>query len=485
MTKARDLADLATNDVLETTSTGVDVTGTVTADGATFDGYVTVNNSMDLNGSLYPDAIFMMDSKPVVFGSDTDVEVFWGGSYLNLQTKGNDIRIMDGLDTKLIWDASAERLGIGTSSPDASLHVNKDGGTSADVARSAKFESGATNSAPDVLIIDADNSSIRPSLKIKSGAGDIFNVMSDGNVGIGTSSPSENLHIVDSAFATLQIESTGASSDPELLLTNDNGGASEWSLRLDKSKSDIFQIRYNNASKMILDTSGNVGIGVTNPDTPLVVANGMKTVVSDSGIHNAVRMDNSYAAGITAGAAITWQQSGNIKSSIEANTYGSDYMSFKVGGNTERMKIDGDGRVTMPYQPAFAAHVTSAQGISTSWEKANFNGTRLNEGGHYNTSTSRFTAPVDGVYVFNASVLFSSGSAIDSRYAIQIFKNGDRWTGSQAHATPAHDDVSVQQDAIIPLSANDYVEVYVQSNNQSQSTNASTDWTNFSGYLLG
>jgi len=42
-------------------------------------------------------------------------------------------------------------------------------------------------------------------------------------------------------------------------------------LRLDKSNSDIFQIRYNNASKMILDTSGNVGINTTAPVATLHV----------------------------------------------------------------------------------------------------------------------------------------------------------------------------------------------------------------------
>jgi hypothetical protein len=154
-------------------------------------------------------------------------------------------------------------------------------------------------------------------------------ITSTGNVGIGTSSPSENLHIVDSAFATLQIESTGASSDPELLLTNDNGGASEWSLRLDKSNSDIFQIRYNNASKMILDTSGNVGIGTSSPSA--------KLQVEDSG-NVAIKATKSSISSIsldvgTTENAIIWDGSRDLK--------------FMGGssGTAERMRIDSSGNV--------------------------------------------------------------------------------------------------------------------------------------------
>lgn len=85
------------------------------------------------------------------------------------------------------------------------------------------------------------------------------------SVGIGTSSPDENLHVSSSSFTQIKIESTGAATDPELALTNDNGGASEWTLRLDKSDSDKFQLRYNNSAFLTAITSGNVGVGTASP----------------------------------------------------------------------------------------------------------------------------------------------------------------------------------------------------------------------------
>jgi hypothetical protein len=94
-------------------------------------------------------------------------------------------------------------------------------------------------------------------------------ISANGNVGMGTSSPATSLHLVGSTTETLRIESTGIDTDPVLALTNDNGGASEWTLRLDHSEADNFQIRHNNSARLTIDTGGNVGIGTTAPTTQL------------------------------------------------------------------------------------------------------------------------------------------------------------------------------------------------------------------------
>ena len=115
---------------LATTSTGIDVTGTVTADGLTVDGTIASGD------------ITITDTFPLLSLVGTTSGATWNqfvvpdGSYqfrsgtparLNIATNG-DISFYEdtGTTPKFFWDASAESLGIGTSSPSNPLDVNAD-----------------------------------------------------------------------------------------------------------------------------------------------------------------------------------------------------------------------------------------------------------------------------------------------------------------------------------------------------------------------
>ena len=126
--KARDIADLGSNDVLETSSTGLDVTGTVTADGLTVDG------AIEITGNQAALALKELDT------TDSDVFLRLNGGNFNIETRsdagaklGNritadsngDVKFFEdtGTTAKMVWDASAESLGIGTASPDSLLEI--------------------------------------------------------------------------------------------------------------------------------------------------------------------------------------------------------------------------------------------------------------------------------------------------------------------------------------------------------------------------
>lgn len=70
-------------------------------------------------------------------------------------------------------------------------------------------------------------------------------------------------------------------------------------------------------------------------------------------------------------------------------------LSFRTSG-TERMGIDAGGRVTLPYQPAFCGWLDFGTAAYTGIFIAN--GTVVNRGSHYNTSTGYFTCPTAGSY---------------------------------------------------------------------------------------
>ena len=82
------------------------------------------------------------------------------------------------------------------------------------------------------------------------------------NVGIGTSLPSDVLHVVTPTFGGMTLECTGATADPTFKFLGDSGNY--WSLQQDASQGDSFQFRYNNSEKVRIDSAGRV----TTPNQP-------------------------------------------------------------------------------------------------------------------------------------------------------------------------------------------------------------------------
>ena len=140
---------------LATTSTGIDVTGTATMDGLTVNG--TQNSKV-----VYFDDSSEAGSRQLQFTSSNNGQ-FWDinsqgtsgglGGELTLSTRsidrlnidtGGDISFYEdtGSTAKLFWDASAESLGIGTTSPSAVLETF--GGTSFIGAKFKGYSGGKT-----------------------------------------------------------------------------------------------------------------------------------------------------------------------------------------------------------------------------------------------------------------------------------------------------------------------------------------------------
>ena len=162
---------------LETTSTGVDITGTLTSDGLT----VGIGDNIGVNAGNG----FSVDAS-----SNID---FTSGGVKSLRIKEGDISFYEdtGTTAKFFWDASAESLGIGTTSPSASIHAYH-----ATTNVVGTFESGDA----DVYITLADNTTTSDTamrigvtgndMHFSTSATERMRIDSSGNLLVGTTSTS-------------------------------------------------------------------------------------------------------------------------------------------------------------------------------------------------------------------------------------------------------------------------------------------------------
>ena len=144
----------------------------------------------------------------------------------------------------------------------------------------------------------------------------------------------------------------------------------------------------------------------------------------------------------------------------------------------QRMEIDSAGRVTMPYQPAFAAGRNLGTVSGGSYYV--FNVISTNIGGHYNASNGAFTAPLAGCYCFMFQNIVGSGNTTTYNDA-QLHINGSRIAeGRSEDRQGTWSTTSISK--VVYMNAGDYVQIYADTG-----VHYGNDqfWTFFSGYLIG
>jgi hypothetical protein len=187
-------------------------------------------------------------------------------------------------------------------------------------------------------------------------------------------------------------------------------------------------------------------------------------------IGNGSGSDN-ISLGVDVSAIAGGSFTGNGKDIVVPN---SVMFSMPNSGNTDfltPMRFDSAGRVITPLRPAFTAYRVGSN-LSGAINPLIFDATHLNNGGHYSTSTGRFTAPVTGMYYFFATIDPISTGSISVQFKI----NGSDVTNIRAYAPVA--DGSQGTACVLQLSANDYVTV-------STNCGVESSLSHFTGFHIG
>ena len=387
-----------------------------------------------------------------------------------VENNGSNFRITDSTagQTRLTINTTGN-VGIGTSSPAFGLSVEKDNGSGyvglfrksvSDPALTIQTTGGVTQ----LQGLNADLTAVHG----------IAMQISGGNVGIGTSSPSATLHVagpvlIQNANAINELSFSGSE------YTNIySGTASGFDIGTTSSGGSSF-LRFltENTERVRIDASGNVGIGGSVDNH-----GGYGRCLQISGTEAAIELKSGSDYGYLA------QNGTNMQFRNVANGNALFYTN-----NTERMRIDSEGRVTTPYQPTFQARRYTGGGTAIAHLSViTYDEAILNISGSFNSGTGRFTAPIAGTYFFFWS---NTGGAAASVHRTYIRKNGNsNWGAGYRFENRAYTNNPYPYNThqvIVPLALNDYVDIYYECDAGSGSYLYAdvTDGPTFGGYLLG
>ena len=222
------------------------------------------SDTLSVNGP-----VFLANSSPSITANrlySSSNNLYWAGSLIGGATTGT----WD-TDGTHVWRPTGN-VGIGTTSPYAKLSVVGEVVASNFTATSTT----ATTTLAGGFVVET--------------SGLVYDYSSN-NIGIGTAAPTSKLHLTSSSATPVYFETTATGNNSVLTLNNTNGGGNAAGLALqvtsvqrasifsydtglniqtDQSLPISFNINGVNR-KMLLDTTGNLGIGTTSPYAKLSV----------------------------------------------------------------------------------------------------------------------------------------------------------------------------------------------------------------------
>ena len=269
-----------------------------------------------------------------------------------------DFRIEGDTEANLFYvDAGNDRIGIGTSSPDALLTL--DGAINPTIVIKAGGTTRATLAADTgsskTVLSSYDGYPLEFSSSAGGGGNTVMTLLNSGNVGIGTTSPLANsiLHVKSSNasdYRPLVVEGSATSgsgisihnNSAQRIFIGSGGGnnlsASSTADGLIRTETNtVFAV--GNSEKVRIDSSGNVGIGTT---SPAFGSGGGLHLRGPSAGQTRLHMTTS-SSGDTASdgfdVVALGEESGNSGGVINFIQHENKDVKFTYGGTAEMLKM--------------------------------------------------------------------------------------------------------------------------------------------------
>ena len=454
----------------------------------------------------------------------------------------NEIALSTNSAERLRINSSGD-VGIGTASADRRLHVYSTNGTvahfesnNANTYAQISFQGNGAATTPYVGAIGAD-------FQITTGDTERLRITSGGNLGIGDASPTKPLTVGtttpvilldDQSSRTLEIRGPSTTHSATVLTTSthdlllgtnnaerlritsngsigtkglvptDGSFVANSTIRSQNSSSNISYIGFTQytSNTSVGDmfsymggdgrSTGYLTFNTNDTERLRITSNGQsKFTVGTNKYIKFYAATHNDEADLGAGIAFSRPSDGaDMLSGIfsHSNTglgvAARDHITFLTGGTSnvsdteERLRITSDGYVLKSDTPAFKCKLSGATG-------ANFTGffvfgnVSYNIGSHYNSSNGRFTAPVDGRYLFAWYTNMERAGGNGSLYADWYINGNAQLNRMYTHHSGAWE--LIGGTIIFDLNANDYVQIKaITSGNWDGG-----QYGSYSGYLLG
>ena len=239
-------------------------------------------------------------------------------------------------------------VGIGTTSPIAKLHVVGNVQLSGSLGASLNINTpGSGNgdiSFDGSTFTIVSNSSSAP-IVLSTNSTERFRIISNGNVGIGTSTVSRKIHAYVDTGPVMRLQSSGSNASIEFIPSSGHNRYN-WLIGAQQNVSDAFEITPSTATNgttfstpsLLVKSDGNVGISTTAPASKFEVFGGDMSL---------------KMTGVTTGSILFKNSSGTKIQEIRYDDSDGSMTLGGVGGypikfitsTTEKVRIAGDGNL--------------------------------------------------------------------------------------------------------------------------------------------